>query len=142
MIILQQGVQNQAIATCSRNKNLTGSVTYLWTVRHKLSNQAWQFIPYQVIPITTYAPSYDLFNININLTQPEVFIGNSTLSANLHFIPGEYYLKIYEQSSPTNLVPSLAYDVVYEGTITVNPQTPIQEVEYSGTTDIFIVYNG
>lgn len=142
MIILEQGTFNQAIATCSRNKNLTGNVYYLWTIRHKLSNQAWQFIPYQVPSITTYAPSYDLFDIGIYLNQPENLIGNSVNYTNLHLIAGEYYLKIYEQLSPTNLVPSLAYDVVYEGTITVKAEQPIEEVAYTGTTDIFIVYNG
>lgn len=140
MIILQQGSSNQAIATCSRNKNLTGTVNYLWTIRHKLSNQAWQFIPYRVIPITTYEPSYDVFNIDIFLNQPEILIGNSNTSVNLHLIAGEYYLKIYEQASPTNLNPSLAYDVVYEGTIIIKPQVPINEVSYTGTSDVFVVY--
>lgn len=142
MIILQQGSSNQAIATCSRNKNLTGTVYYLWTIRHKLSNQAWQFLPYRVVPITSYNPSYDLFNIDIYLNQPQVLSGTSINPVNLHLIPGEYYLKIYEQSSSTNLNPSLAYDVVYEGTITVKPQVPIEEVSYTGTSDVFIVYNG
>jgi hypothetical protein len=137
MIILQQGSSNQAIATCSRNKNLSGTVYYLWTIRHKLSNQAWQFLPYRVVPITSYAPSYDLFDINLYLDQPQVLTGTSV---NLHLIPGEYYLKIYEQSSSTNLNPSLTYDVVYEGTITVKPQVSINEVSYTGTSDVFVVY--
>jgi hypothetical protein len=140
MIILQQGSSNQAIATCSRNKNLAGSVNYLWTIKHKLSNQSWQFIPYRIIPITSYEPSYDIFNINIYLNTPQVFIGSINTPVNLHLIPGEYYLKIYEQYSPTNLNPSLSYDVVYEGTITVKPQVPINEVAYTGTTDVFVVY--
>lgn len=141
MIILKQGSQNQAIATCSRNKNLTGNVNYLWTIRHKLSNQSWQFIPYRVNEITSYAPSYDIFNINIDLTQPEILIGNINTSVNLHLIAGEYYLKIYEQVSAVNLNPTLSYDVVYEGIMTVNPETPIEEVSYSGTSNIYKVYN-
>lgn len=141
MILLQQGQFNRAIATCSRNKNLTGSVTFLWTVRHKLSNQTWQFIPYRDPSIVVgYEPAYDVFEMNILMNQGEVLIGTSGSPVNVQFIPGEYYLKIYEQSSPTNLNPSLSYDVVYEGTILVKPQDPIGEISYSGVSDVFIVY--
>lgn len=142
MIILQQGQFNRAVATCSRNKNLTGNVTFLWTIRHKLSNQTWQFIPYRDPSQTVgYEPAYDLFDINIVLTSPEIYIGTSPSNcANLHLIPGEYYLKIYEQSSPTNLNPALSYDYVYEGMIIVKSEDPIQEISYSGTSDVFIVY--
>lgn len=141
MILLQQGQFNRAIATCSRNKNLTGSVTFLWTVRHKLSNQTWQFIPYRDPSIVVgYEPAYDVFEMNILMNQGEVLIGTSGSPVNVQFIPGEYYLKIYEQSSPTNLNPSLSYDVVYEGTLLVKPQDPIGEISYSGVSDVFIVY--
>jgi hypothetical protein len=142
MIILQQGQFGRAIATCSRNKNLTGSVTFLWTMRHKLSNQSWQFIPYRDPSITFgYEPAYDMFDININLSQPENYIGTSSSNCvNLHFIPGEYYLKIYEQVSTTNLNPALSYDYVYEGMVVIKSEDPIQEISYSGTNDVFIVY--
>lgn len=141
MILLQQGQFNRAIATCSRNKNLTGNVTFLWTVRHKLSNQAWQFIPYRDPSIVVgYEPAYDVFEMNILMNQAQVLIGTSGSPVNVQFIPGEYYLKIYEQSSPTNLNPSLSYDVVYEGTLLVKPQDPIGEISYSGVSDVFIVY--
>jgi hypothetical protein len=142
MIILQQGQYNTAAATCSRNKNLSGNVTFLWTIRHKLSNQAWQFIPYRDPSLAiTYEPAYDLFNININLSQPENYIGYTSQNwVNLHLIPGEYYLKIYEQNSNTNLNPALSYDYVYEGMIIVKSDDPIEEISYSGTNDVFIVY--
>ncbi len=143
MLILQQGSMNDAVATCSRNKNLTGTVYFLWTVKHKLSNQSWQFIPYRNPSIVVgYEPSYDLFNIEIDLTSPEVYIGTGLINANLHLIAGEYYLKIYEQTSPSNLNPSLSYDVVYEGIMNVLPETPIGEISYSGNSNIFIIYNG
>ena len=140
MIILQQGQYNRAVATCSRNKNLSGSPYYLWTIRHKLSNQAWQFLPYRNPSITTYPPSYDVFDISIYMNSPEVLIGTSATTCNIHLIPGEYYLKCYEQVSSSNLNPSLSYDYVYEGTILVKSQDPIQELSYTGVTDVFIVY--
>lgn len=140
MIYINQGQSNNVLVTCSRNKSLTGNVFYLWTVRHKLSQQAWKFLPYKAPNITPYEPSKDLFFIDIIDSSPQVLIGTSGNTANVHMIPGEYYLKIYEQLSSTNLNPQLAYDVVYEGTITVNSSNPIGEIDYSGLTDTVIIY--
>lgn len=141
MIYVNQNQYNTPIATCSRNKQLSNPY-YLWTVRHKLSNQTWQFIPYREQSITTYPPSYDVFQLDIFSTVSEVYIGSSSVTCNLHLIPGEYYVKIYEQVSSTNLQPSLSYDVVYEGLMVVLSEDPIEEIEYTGTTNTWIVYQG
>jgi hypothetical protein len=62
---------------------------------------------------------------------------------NLHLIPGQYFVKIYEQQSTTNLNPNYSYDVVYEGIAEViSSGTSTTEVSYSGTSNIFIVYEG
>lgn len=144
MVQIEKGTFNQVVATCSRNKTLTGTVYYLWSMTHKLTKQNWKFIPYQVPTIVPYAPSYDLFNMNVIDTQAEVFIYTGTTDVNLHLIPGQYFVKIYEQCQRTNLNPMLSYDVVYEGTATVNysgsPQNEI--ISYSGGTDVFKVYEG
>ena len=141
MIYLQQGnINQQTLVTCSRNKTLTGAVTYLWTIKHKLSQQSWKFIPYRELTNLGYEPSKDLFYISVDETNPEVYIGSSSVPTNLHLIPGEYYLKIYEQTSPTNLNPSLSYDVVYEGMLIVESSDPITSIDYSGLTDTVIIY--
>lgn len=145
MIQIQRGELNNVIATCSRNKTLAGNVSYLWSMTHKLSNQNWKFIPYRVLPIVNYAPSYDLFTLNVNYDLPEVFIGvSSGNTSNIHLEDGQYFVKIYEQYSPTNLNPQLSHDVVYEGTADVNfsgsPQNEI--ISYSGDTGVFKIYNG
>lgn len=143
MIQIQRGEMNNLVATCSRNKTLTGSVTYLWSMTHKLTNKNWKFIPFRVPPDVNYAPSYDLFVLNVDYSLPEVFIGTSSgNTANIHLIDGQYFVKIYEQYSPTNLNPQLSHDVVYEGIADLNysgsPQNQI--VSYSGGSDVFIVY--
>jgi len=141
MVYLQQDELNYANVTCSRNKNLSGNVTYLWTMRHKLSQQSWKFIPYRVPPaIVGYEPAYDQFEIDVNPQNPEIYIGTSGTPVNLQFIPGEYYLKIYEQLSPTNLNPALSYDVVYEGMVVVISDNPIGEINYTGVSDTVIIY--
>lgn len=146
MIFLEKNTYNEAVATCSRNKQLN-SPTYLWSMRHKLSNQSWRFIPYQLPSQVNYAPSYDVFYINIDFSSPQTYIysGSSVNDAvNVHLIDGEYFVKVYEQLSPSNLNPSLSYDVVWEGTARVNSaDEPSQQiVSYSAATSTFKVYQG
>lgn len=141
MIYANQQQYNTLIATCSRNKTLANPY-YLWTIRHKLSNQAWQFIPYREPSNTTYPPSYDLFQLDIFSNVAEAYIGTSGSTCNLHLIPGEYYVKIYEQVSSSNLNPALSYDVVYEGTLVVLSSDPIDQISYSGTPNTWVVYQG
>jgi len=144
MIILNEG-NNLAAATCSRNKQLTGAVSYLWTMKHKLSGQVWRFVPYQYPSQVNYSPGYDLFSIKINNTTPEVLTGATmTGQTNVHLIDGEYYVKIFEQSSSLsgNTNPSLAYDVVYETIGRVNYSASTTPTSYSGTSDIYKIYEG
>jgi hypothetical protein len=143
MIYLIEG-QNTPAATCSRNKSLTGSVSYLWSMKHKLSGQIWRFVPYQLPPTLTN-PSYDLFSVKIDYDNVEVLTGATTTGqTNVHLIEGEYWLKIYEQSSTMsgNLNPSLAYDYVYETIVDVSMSASTKPISYSGTTDIYKIYEG
>jgi len=145
MIILQEGYNN-ANATCSRNKNLTGSVCYLFGFKHKLSQEVWRFVPYRIPPSVGYAPGYDLFSITIDPSQPEAYLTGATTTGqtNVHLIEGEYYIKVWEQSSALsgNTNPNLAYDVVYETIGRVNYSASTAPITYSGTTDIYKIYEG
>lgn len=144
MIILNQSELNVATATCSLNKQLTAP-TYLWSMRHKLTNQSWKFIPFRYPPNTTYEPSWDLFSIRIDNNQPQTYTASTAdITTNLHFLPGDYFVKIYEQASPTNLNPSNSYDVVYETTARVigTGNTQNELVSYSANTEIFTIYKG
>ena len=148
MIQITQAQLNTVVATCSRNKQLTGNVYYLWTMTHKLTKQNWKFIPY-LLPATGaigYEPSYDQFQIDVDSASSEVFIATGTTTpVNLHLIPGQYYVKIYEQASSTNLNPITAFDVVYEGMANVigtNPAYNDIEVYTGNTNTTFKVYQG
>ncbi len=80
MIPINQAELNTVVATCSRNKQLTGTVYYLWTMTHKLTKQNWKFIPY-LLPATGaigYEPSYDQFQIDVDSGSSEVFIATGT----------------------------------------------------------------
>lgn len=142
MIYLNQGQNNQAAAVCSRNKTLTGNVTYLWSMSHKLSNQRYRFIPFRVLPSVSYNPAYDLFCINIDNAIPEVLTGATICGqTNVHLIPGEYDLKVYEQYSTTNLNPALAHDVVYETLVNVVGVNGYNPVVWTGTSNTYVIYN-
>lgn len=145
MVYIEQNQSNQVPVVASRNNPDNSANYYLWSLTHKLTFQAWRFIPYRIPPTTTYKPGYDLFCITVDETIPQHLTGNTSCtgvtSCNVHLIPGEYYVKIYSQSSNTNLDPNLADYLVYETMglmVGINQEIPIT---YSGNSDIFIVYN-
>jgi len=143
MVYLNVGENNQVIATCSVNKQLS-SPTYLWSMRHKLTNESWKFIPFRVQPSVSYSPSYDQFMINCDYNSPQVYTASTANdTANLHLTAGDYFIKVYEQTSTTNLNPMLSYDVVYEtiGRV-IGTGTTAPNISYTGSTDIFKVYKG
>jgi hypothetical protein len=82
------------------------------------------------------------YNINQNIQHRQPLPpSTSANTANLHFYPGEYYIKIYEQQSTSNLNPALSFDVVYETIMNVVGTNQNIPTSYSGTPDIFIIYN-
>lgn len=144
MIYLNQGENNLAAAVCSRNKWLTGPVVYLWSMSHKLSQQKFRFIPFIVPPSYSFNPPYDVFCINIDDSIPQVLTGATFCGeTNVHLIPGEYDLKVYEQSASMsgNTNPSLAYDVVYETLVNVVGVNGYNPTVWSGTSNTYVIYN-
>lgn len=141
MIYLYQDQNNQVPAVCSRNGFLMDPA-YLWVITHKLTGTMWNFIPFRIPPTTDYKPGYDLFCIQVS-GGTQVYTGATSCSntVNLDLIPGEYYINIYEQYSPSNLNPNNADDIVYETLMFVIGVNQNQPITYSGTSDIFILYN-
>jgi len=141
MVYLNQGVLNQAAVVASRNKTLANP-TYLWSMQHKLSGRQWRFIPYRIIPLTDYTPGYDLFCVTVSDSQPEHLTGNTSCGLCIvDLYPGEYYLKIYEQVSSSNLNPALSHDVVNETIVNVVGTNQNEPITYESGDDIFIIYN-
>ena len=143
MIYVTQGQINEMPAVCSRNATLVNP-RYLWNLTHKLSLEEWNCIPYRIPPTVDYKPGYDLFCLQIDDTISQRLIGTSCdlgTVANLHLIPGQYYYKVYEQVSSSNLNPNLASDIVNEGMLTVVGTNANNPTTYSGDTDVFIMYN-
>jgi hypothetical protein len=144
MIYINQGQQNQAAAVCSRNATISNPV-FLWNLVHKLSLKVYNFIPFRIPPNTTYLPGYDLFCLNIDNSIAPVLSGSTFCGeTNVHLIPGEYYLKVWEQTSSTNLTPPLDNNLcVYQtlvNVIGVNQNVPITYATPSDES-VFIIYN-
>ena len=142
MIYLNQGQQNNPAAVCSRNTTLAGTVYYLWYMYHKLSGQKFYFVPYRLIPAVSYPPSYDVFCLNIDDSIPQVLTGTTCGVTNVHLIPGEYSLEIYQQYSQTNLNPDLSSGLIYQTLVNVIGDNLNIPTTYTGNSDSsYIIYN-
>jgi len=111
---------------------------------HKLSQEKYRFIPFMLQATSSFNPPYDVFCINIDDSIPQVLTGATSCGqTNVHLIPGEYDLKVYEQSTSLsrNTNPSLAYDVVYETLVNVVGTNGYDPVVWSGTSNTYVIYN-
>lgn len=88
-------------------------------------------------------PYYDLFCIEVNDSIPQVLTGATSCGqTNVHLIPGEYSLAVFEQYSPSNLNPQLSNDLIYNNLVTVVGTNQYDPAVYqSGQTDTYIIYD-
>ncbi len=109
---------------------------------HKLSNEEYRFIPFRILPSVSYKPAYDLFCIDINDAIPQVLTGATSCGVtNIHLIPGEYSLEVYQQVSNQNLNPAQSSGLVYQTLVNmvgVNQNIP---VTYSGQSNNYVIYD-
>ena len=120
MIILEQNSSNLVYIVASRNKLLNGGNTYLFSLYNKLSEKKFRFIPYRRIDTYPFPNRFDAFEIKIDFNTPQSYTGNTTgFTTNVWLTEGEYYYKVYQQISDTNLNPQLSIDVVDEGMMKV-----------------------
>lgn len=124
MIILNQGQDNVVYAVASRNKIYNGGSVYLFAMYNKLSEEKFRFIPYHRPYNTIYPPRLDEFEVKIDFNSPPSLTGNTSgFTTNVWLTEGEYYYKIYQQNSASNLNTQLATDVVDEGMMYVASST-------------------
>ena len=84
-------------------KTTVSNPTYLFSLTHRLTNVAYNFI---LTDTSSYVERYNAFELTEGTTV--------TLDA------GEYIYKIYAQTSPTNVNPELADELVEEGMVKVD----------------------
>ena len=95
-------------------KTTIANPTYLFSLTHRLTNVAYNFI---LSDTSSYTTRYNKFDITEGTTV--------TLDA------GEYEYEIYAQTSPTNLDPTLANELVEEGMVKVD--FDVTRTQYSVT---------
>ena len=95
-------------------KTTIANPTYLFSLTHRLTNNAYNFI---LADTSSYTTRYNKFDITEGTTV--------TLDA------GEYIYKIYAQTSPTNIDPNLANELVEEGIVKVD--FDVTRTQYSVT---------
>ena len=82
--------------------------------------------------------------MNVDFNQFEQLINNTSTTSNLHLIPGEYLVKVYQQTSTTNLNPALSQGQIYQimGKVSESEQICVDEPPYDGgMDDEWIVYD-
>ena len=84
-------------------KTTIANPTYLFSLTHRLTNNAYNFI---LSDTSSYPTRYNEFELTEGTTV--------TLDA------GEYLYQIYAQTSPSNLDPTLANELVEEGIVKVD----------------------
>ena len=84
-------------------KTTVSNPTYLFSLTHRLTNVSYNFI---LTDTSSYTERYNAFELTEGTTV--------TLDA------GEYIYKIYAQTSPTNVNPDLANELVEEGMVKVD----------------------
>ena len=113
--------------------------TYLFSFQHKLSNEFFYVIPYQYGSLYQ-KPQYDWFDLNIDFDLPQSLINNTTTGmTNLWLIPGEYLVRLYEQTSTTNLNPANA-NLIYQILGKVSDYC-VDNTPYAGTQDEWVIYD-
>ena len=94
-------------------KTTIANPTYLFSVTQRQSNTVSNFI---MADVSAFKERYN------------EFVFQESTTAELY--TGEYLYKVYAQSSPSNLNPSLADELVEEGILKVNP-IPVSDQFYT-----------
>jgi hypothetical protein len=106
MLIIRKNETNNLVVTVSMNKTLSNP-TYLFSFQHIASKERISFIPQPLSSNTRYDKFRFVESVNqdLSVSPPSVFF---------QYL-GQYYYSVYEQLSPTNLNPSLAYNKLESG---------------------------
>lgn len=131
MILINKNSTNNVILTLAEKTTLE-NVVYLFEVINDASSEVKCFIADDV---SINKIRYNEFNLIENTTENLL---NGTFELEL---AGFYTYNIYEQTSTTNLDPTLATNLIETGKLNV-PETTSALIQYNGNQTTTIVYNG
>ena len=122
MVILNKNSANTRIFLLFQNTTIVAPVYYLFEFTNEATKSAVYCIPTE---LSTQVTEYNKFIITDDST-PNPLTGEVSLST------GRYRLKVYEQTSPTNLNPS-NLNVVHDDDVQVVDNTTYTNTTYSST---------
>lgn len=129
MILIRKNTTNRNILTLSEKTTLTNAV-YLFEVKNQQSDAVKCFIAQDISTNKLRANEFDL----IENTTENLLNGVFSLP-----LKGSYTYKVYEQSSSTNLDPSLALNEIDNGKLLVI-DTENEITQYAGNQTTAVVY--
>jgi len=130
MITITQGTTNQVILTLSEKLTLSNPA-YLFEFVHDQTRQVYHFI---AVDHSNFTGRYNEFHIT-EQTSPNLLSSQVSLPS-----LGGYHYTVYEQSSSTNLDPSLATGVLETGKLEVLSTDSKSITTYDAEPKTNIVY--
>lgn len=125
MIHLIKGQTNPIVLTLSEKCTLS-SPNFLWICKSRNTNETISFVILGSTDISTSKTRYNKFN----------FVTSTYFASSTN---GEWTYNIYEQTSTSNLNPSLATGLVEKGQFTLNDSSQFSFNTYNSTNNTYKV---
>jgi hypothetical protein len=125
MLHLTKGQTETVILTLKEKQQLVNS-NFLFYFKSKVNNTEVKFVVLAVNDLSGYKDRFNEFSLVVN-----------TYFATA--LPGEYGYTIYEQTSSSNLDPSLATGILETGQMELNNSTDFEFTTYNATTNTYKV---
>ena len=118
--------QTETVILTLKEKATLSAPNYLFIFTSKVTNLEVKFVLLNNTDLSNYKDRFNKFSLVIN-----------TYFANV--LPGEYGYTIYEQTSSSNLDPSLATGILETGQMALNNSTDFEFTTYNATTNTYKV---
>jgi hypothetical protein len=125
MLHFTKGETETVILTLKEKATLSAP-NYLFIFTSKVTNLEVKFVLLNNTDLSNYKDRFNKFSLVIN-----------TYFVNV--LPGEYGYTIYEQTSSSNLDPSLATGILETGQMALNNSTDFEFTTYNATTNTYKV---
>lgn len=118
--------QTETVILTLKEKATLSAPNYLFIFTSKVTNLEVKFVLLNNTDLSNYKDRFNKFSLVIN-----------TYFVNV--LPGEYGYTIYEQTSSSNLDPSLATGILETGQMALNNSTDFEFTTYNATTNTYKV---
>jgi hypothetical protein len=125
MLHFTKGQTEKVIVTLKEKATLSAP-NYLFIFTSKVTNLQIKFVLLNNTDLSAYKDRFNEFSLVVN-----------TYFATA--LPGEYGYTIYEQTSSSNLDPSLATGILETGQMELNNSTDFEFITYNATTNTYKV---